>query len=191
MTFVEDHIFHIYNRGNNRQRIFFNDENYFYFLSKVRKYIYPYCDMLAYCLMPNYFNFQILANEKTVSIDDKGRNLFSEGIKVLLSSYSKAINVQENRVGSLFTQNTHGKCVDSNQSQAMTCFRYIHQNPMKAGLVSKIEDWEYSSFKDYCGLRNGTLCNKDLTFHLFSLTKENFYSLSNEVIPKENLKDIF
>ena len=53
------------------------------------------------------------------------------------------------------------------------CFHYIHQNPMKANLVKKMEDWDYSSFKDYCGLRNGTLSNKELAIQLLRFKYEN------------------
>jgi putative transposase len=45
---------------------------------------------------------------------------------------------------------------------AMQCFDYIHNNPVKAGMVNRPEDWEFSSARDYAGLRNGTLCNYEL-----------------------------
>lgn len=79
MKFTEGHLFHIYNKGNNRQEIFFRDENYLYFLRKVRKYIQPYCDILSYGLMPNHFHFLIYAYSITVSKDSKDRNFLSEG----------------------------------------------------------------------------------------------------------------
>lgn len=43
---------------------------------------------------------------------------------------------------------------------AVTAFHYIHQNPMQAKLVKKMETWEFSSFRDYTGFRNGDLCKK-------------------------------
>lgn len=191
MKFIEGQLYHIYNKGNNNQQIFFKKENYLYFLKKVRKYIYPNCDILSYCLMPNHFNFLIYANSKTVSFDHKNRNFLSEGFKILLSSYAKAINVQENRTGSLFTQNTHSKNVSVKSNQAVTCIRYIHQNPKLNGLTEKLEDWEFSSFRDYCGLRNGTICNKNLTYQLLNIDKENFYEYCNQLILKDDLKRIF
>ncbi|MDQ3021583.1 MAG: transposase [Bacteroidota bacterium] len=191
MKFTEGNLFHIYNRGNNRQTIFFTQANFLYFLKKIRKYIHPHCEILTFCLMPNHFHFLIYANSKTVSRDDIGRNLTSEGFRHLLSSYTKAINVQEKRVGSLFTQNTHSKKVDNTLNQALNCFMYIHQNPMRSGLVKKMEDWEYSSFRDYCNLRKGTLCNKKLAFDLLNLSEDNFYELSYELIPKDKIREIF
>ena len=41
------------------------------------------------------------------------------------------------------------------------CFNYIHQNPVKAQLAVRPEDWEFSSYPDYCGARNGKLINKE------------------------------
>jgi len=141
--------------------------------------------------MPNHFHFFIHANHKTVMNDRKGRNVLSEGFKNLLSSYAKAINVQKKRTGSLFTQNTHGKNVTGKIKHAFSCFHYIHQNPLRAGLVDRIEDWHYSSFRNYCGLRNGTMCNKNLARKLFDFNDENFYSLSYGVIQNDFLKNIF
>ena len=68
MQFETGHIFHIYNQGNNRQKIFFNRENYLFFLRKIKIYILPYADILAWCLMPNHFHFMVLVNEITVGV---------------------------------------------------------------------------------------------------------------------------
>jgi len=144
MKFEKDNLYHIYNRGNNRQQILFNAENYLYFLYKMRDYLRPNCDILAYCLMPNHFHFLINTNEQSIANKRVGsfeKNTLSEGIRILLSSYTQAINKQENRVGSLFTQNTKCKCLTTNDLEheyAFTCFGYTHQNPMRAGLVRKI-----------------------------------------------------
>ena len=53
---------------------------------------------------------------------------------------------------------------------------------MKAKLVKKMEDWEYSSFKDYCGLRNGTLCNQEKAIQLLQINKQTFYEDSYKFI---------
>lgn len=55
MHFEPNAIYHIYNQGNNRQQVFFREENYLYCLRKMRKYLLPYGDLLCYCLMPNHF----------------------------------------------------------------------------------------------------------------------------------------
>ena len=105
----KDLIYHLYNKGNNGQQIFFSRDNYLFFLAKVRKYLYPYCDILAYCLMPNHFHFLIYANANSIKSKTHGNrdvNIFSKNLRILLSSYTQAINKQERRTGSLFQQNT-------------------------------------------------------------------------------------
>src|SRR5581483_12129692 len=170
---------------------FFNHDNYLYFLDKVRKYIQPYCDILSYCLMPNHFHLLIHANDATMQMKRIGNNdqhILSDGFKHLLGSYAKAINKQNATTGSLFQQNTHSKCLrEGNASYGTTCFHYIHQNPLRAGLITKLEDWDYSSFKDYIGARNGTLCNKQLAFELMDLSPKTFYLDSYSVIESEDV----
>lgn len=167
MNFSAGHIYHVYNRGNDKQIIFPQERNYIYFLQKVRKYINPHCDILAWALMPNHFHFMIHANERTElpSVKTLSMNALSEGFRLMLSSYSKGVNKQEGRTGNLMTQNTHAKCVfepECGVNYVGACFTYIHQNPVRAGIVDDMEKWDYSSYKDYAGLRNGGLCNKEL-----------------------------
>ena len=195
MEFHENELYHIYNRGNNRQKIFFKPDNYLYFLRKVRKFILPYCDILNYCLMPNHFHFLIHANQRTTEAKKVGhiyKNILSEGIRNLLQSYAKGINNQNYSTGSLFQQNTKAKNVTRRDNlYPEICFHYNHQNPMKAGIVRKMEDWDYSSFRDYTGFRNGTLCNQTLAFELLDLSRESFYDDSYRVIPHNLLDEIF
>ena len=184
----KDIIYHLYNRGNNGQNIFFNPENYLFFLHKVRKHLYPNCDIIAYCLMPNHFHFMIQGNSDSEKMKKYGNsmlNAFSENLRIMLSSYTQAINKQENRTGSLFQQNTKIKSLSDifygriskmgSIGYDYYCFHYIHDNPVQAGLVSKIEDWEFSSYRDYTGLRQGSLINKNLALHILSQDSE-FYT---------------
>ena len=197
MYFEEEYTYHVYNRGNNKQKIFFQPKNYIFFLQKVEKYIRPNCNLIAYCLMPTHFHFLIQANENTVKTIVKAkqeRNVFSEGIRVLLSAYTQAINKQEKRKGSLFTQNTKAKMlnyVKGKGDYAFTCFQYIHQNPYRAGLVEKLEDWEYSSFRDYAGFRNGTLCNRKFANEIINFDKNDFYGQSYAVMDEQKLNFIW
>ncbi len=196
MDFISQNIYHIYNRGNDKQTIFFNEGNYIYFLRKVRKYVAPHCDILAYVLMPNHFHLLVHADERTekqlLDLQMK-RNVLSEGIRLLLSAYTKGVNKQQERTGNLIQQNTKSKCVyddtDINEKgYATTCFYYIHQNPLRSGLVEKSEYWDYSSFRDYAGLRNGTLCNKQLARELLDIRVE---EMRNIVLKEEFLNNIW
>jgi putative transposase len=57
--FISGLYYHIYNRGNNRQSIFFRTENYLYFLGRVKKYIVPLAKVVAYCLMPTHYHLLV------------------------------------------------------------------------------------------------------------------------------------
>jgi len=199
MLFQPNAIYYVYNQGNNRQPVFFKEENYLFFLRKMRQFILPHADFLAYCLMPNHFHWLIVTKETACEYLDfstadkpsnaKPRQRLSHQINTLLRSYTRAINNQEQRSGSLFRLHTKAKdgwideFVEAAQRRngaedfhfgvdndyALRCFLYIHENPAKAGLVSNSTDWTYSSARDYAGLRNGTLCNQLLAKELLGL----------------------
>lgn len=185
-------LYHLYNEGNNGQNIFFTHDNYLFFLWKMRRHLLPYADFLAYCLMPNHFDWLLVtkpsacewskARKPTKVLNgseapDHYQQNLSHATAVLLRSYSRAINKQEKRSGSLFRQKTKVKnswiqdkgltedpfVFDNNDNEyPYPCFCYIHEKPIQAGFVEKAEDWLYSSALDYAGLRKGTLCNQQL-----------------------------
>jgi len=205
MHFETGHIYHIFNQGNNRQRIFFKIENYYFFLEKIRTHVLPYADIMAYCLMPNHFHLMVYVNEKlslshesdsftrseaitngktlitTSEAITKGKTL-NDSIGVMLRSYTRAINNQENRSGSLFKLHTKAECLtkaegvtpsfyntsygaminipNPEKEYPQVCFNYIHNNPVKAGLVNNPGDWEFSSYQSYYGSSKVTLINK-------------------------------
>jgi len=181
MNLTPNEFYHVYNRGNNKQRIFFRDENYLFFLNKIRTQLSPVSSVIAYCLMPNHFHLIIMATEQSVieraSFGGKPMQEFAYKVGILLSSYSQAINKQNKTTGSLFQQKTKAKILveridEKQESYLINCLHYIHRNPLKADLVREIKDWPYSSYPDYAGLRNGTLCNKEKFFKLSGISTE-------------------
>ena len=195
MIIIANDIYHIYNQGNNREKLFYGDEDYIRFLKLCRKYISPNCDILAYCLMPNHFHFLIYANENSAGIRQVGHlNLceLSNGFRVLQSTYAQYINSRENRTGSLFRQKIKAKSLDNgDENYGWIAFNYIHLNPLKAGLVEDLKYWEFSSFLDYAGLRNGTICNKQLAFELIGIDTKNFIRDTYSEFGDEMIKKIF
>ncbi|MFA5330110.1 MAG: hypothetical protein WC384_20115 [Prolixibacteraceae bacterium] len=101
----------------------------------------------------------------------------------MLRSYTRAVNKQEQRVGALFREETKAECLtsidgitpsfydtpsgtlinifDPEKEYSQLCFDYIHFNPVSARLTSTPEDWEFSSFRDYCDMRDGRLINRE------------------------------
>jgi putative transposase len=142
--------------------------------------------------MPNHFHLMVLVRELEVPISEQvtqshplTKRTLNNSIAIMLRSYTRAINKQENRSGSLFREETKAECVncpdgltpsfvmingvttylnpDGSKDYPQACFRYIHQNPVKAALVKQAIEWEFSSAKDYAKLRNGSLVNYELT----------------------------
>lgn len=76
-----------------------------------------------------------------------------------------------------------GGTVAVNAKYLSSCFEYIHNNPVKAGMVSVPESWPYSSYADYAGLRAGTLCNKELAYQLLGINES--FLLPNLTLSKQ------
>lgn len=164
--------YHLYNRSNNHEQLFRSRDNYIYFLLKYRKYLEDFLITLAYCLMPNHFHFLVKVKPDANTLQLK------KNLGILLSSYTKSINKAYSRVGSLFQQHSKSKELLEDRN-LLNVINYIHQNPLRKGLVSKIEDWEFCSYRDYVNLRSGTLVSKDFVHRFFSSTEEfKFFSLS-------------
>ena len=185
MLFTEGSFYHIYNRGNDKQNIFFQERNYAFFLQKVEKYISSNADLIAWCLMPNHFHFLVHANSSSTKIIKEkpiAINALTEGIRLLLSSYTKAIQKQESLTGNLFQQKTKFKCVDEYLTSA---FHYIHQNPLRANLVDRLEDWRWSSLPQYHGRDKSQLCKKEIAYKYVEVNWSRLLEESHLVIPED------
>jgi len=142
-----ERFYHLYNRGNNRQNIFFERENYLHFLRLVRqKLIANDVYVLAYCLMPNHYH--LLVDVQAIALKSP--------MHALSVAYTKAINKRYGRVGSLF-QGGYQSIAVTETAHLVHLTRYIHLNPVKANLVKTPAEWEFSSYPDYAGIRGGTL----------------------------------
>jgi len=213
MKYSNNQIYHIYNQGNNKRKVFHSRENYEYFLFKLRGMITPFGDLVAYCLMPNHYHLLFFIRSKEITKEEYYNSVFiaeskrrkykfgSKAIPVqkkvltkskseetitintalgqLQKSYTRAINNEKNWSGSLFRARLKAKDgqihdfvsmevengkekFDFSNRYAANCLRYIHHNPVEAGLVRRPEDYEWSSAKEYKGLRKGTLCNLEI-----------------------------
>lgn len=161
MKIEEGCCYHIYNRGNNKGKIFFEDRNYIFFLKQFKNYVSPHIDLFAYCLMPNHFHFFIRVNDQLN---------FEKGIKNMFISYVKAINITYNRVGGLFQGRYKVKKAESDP-YFTKLITYIHQNPLLSGLVSKMEDYKYFSFRAYLANEPTSVNKKEVLEWFGNLTE--------------------
>lgn len=151
--FTKGQYYHIYNRGAGKSKIFFNQGNYQYLIKLIQKYIEKYgISIIAYCLMPNHYHFLIL------QLTDSPISKF---INVLFNAYVQALNLQQNRTGTLFEGRFKHIRIDGWNYLSHLC-RYIHRNPVKAGLVNHPEEWEYSNYREFVEMRSSDL--KDVEF---------------------------
>ncbi|MEL7123157.1 MAG: hypothetical protein AAFO07_27155 [Bacteroidota bacterium] len=200
MKYHANQLYHIFNQGNNKEPIFFNNGNYYFFLEKMKRHLLPYVDVVSYCLMPNHFHWLVITKPEACvlcetikpqpphnNMDSNYQQVLSKQIGILLRSYTRSINVQEERSGSLFRKRTkvkdgwNGKSLTANSYShdyipgafnlyyARICFRYIHANPVKAGLVKEEIDWTFSSAREYNGLNENGICNKGKANQIFNL----------------------
>lgn len=135
--------YHIFNRSINQENLFYANRHYQLFLAKIFR-LRKFLTFHAYCVMPTHFHI-------LVHINHEDQNPVRRSIGDILSGYTKAINRQTGRTGSLFQQHTKAKAVQS-EKYLLTTLHYIHQNPVVAGLVRNLEDWSYSSYREYIGI---------------------------------------
>jgi putative transposase len=153
-------IYHIMVRGINRQVIFkdANDiDRYLQTLQKLRNT--SEFAIYAYCFMRNHVH--LLLRE--------GLEPVSQTMRKLGSSYVYWYNHKYERVGYLFQDRFKSEAVEDN-TYFLTVLRYIHQNPLKAGLCSNIQEYKWSSYHDYLNLDGFT--DTDFALKIYNLDKK-------------------
>ncbi len=151
-------IFHIYNRGCNRNKIFFEENNYIYLLQKIKHFTSEFkISVIAYCLMPNHYHLLLRQNSEKP---------LNKCVQFIFNGYSKAINKKYNRSGTLFQGKF--KSVEVDEGESLNVCRYIHRNPLDDRLVDKLENWKFSNYLEWIEKRNGELYDKDFVKKHFS-----------------------
>jgi hypothetical protein len=107
--------------------------------------------------MPTHYHLLVLLKEADLS----------HRMQLLSISYTKAMNKRYDRVGSLFQGAFQAKHVDED-NYLVHLSRYMHLNPVLAGLVQRPEDWEFSSYREYIGMRDGTLPKPEIVLSQFA-----------------------
>ena len=156
-------IYHVMLRGINRQNIFEDSDDYFKFIKLLHHSVHPkdekglelppLCMLYAYCLMPNHIHLLIKESQEGIG----------SVIKRIAISYASYFNHKYQRIGHLFQDRFKSEPVDD-MNYFITLIRYIHQNPVAAGITSNVEDYVWSSWVEYtesspclfpvCTLRN-------------------------------------
>lgn len=105
-------------------------------------------DLIAYCLMPTHIHLLLC------QLIDDGISFF---MKDMLNSYSRYFNVKYDRKGPLWQGRFKSILIEADE-QLLHLTRYIHLNPTSDSLVDKPEKWRYSSYHEYIGSTDFSLC---------------------------------
>ncbi len=165
--FEEDEIFHVYNRTNNEEILFKNDENRIFFLRRYKEILAPFVTTFCWSLLPNHFHLLIQVKsttdirtylnhkqdieltiiekkylEKAITISE----LIEQAFKRFFQSYALAYNKMYSRKGSLFYRPFKRVKIEKDSQFTMTIV-YIHANAMKHGLVKDFNDYRWSSWQ--------------------------------------------
>ena len=140
--YFEGAIYHITVRGDNKEQIFVDKIDRLKYIKIVREYQKKYgFEIYAYVLMPNHIHFIIEPSDKA-------------NISVIMhhinNGYAKYFLWKYKRVGHVFQSRFFSNVIEKD-SYLLSAVRYIHLNPVRAGLVKKPADWEWSSIQEYIG----------------------------------------
>lgn len=173
MLFEKEKYYHLYNRSNNNELLFRDDDNYTFFLQKYHTHVSPFVTTIAYCLMPTHFHFLIRCDtDDSLSV--------SKNIAIVLRSFTRAINKRYKRHGNLFQQNTKYKEI-TDVSYLVTLVHYIHQNPIRARISLNLDDWKFSSYVDIISPSREWYCGKDFILQYFQ-SVDDFILSSNKIV---------
>ena len=153
-------VYHIMIRGINQQRIFEDEEDFEKLLLTLidTKAISEF-KIFAYCLMSNHFHLLI----------KEGKESLEQIFKRLGARYVYWYNMKYKRTGHLFQDRFKSEPIEDD-SHLLTVLRYIHQNPQKANLCEELEEYKWSSYREYIGGKS-RLIDTEFVFEIFDIYK--------------------
>ena len=169
-------VYHIMVRGNNRENIFFDDDDRIRFFETLKRYLEKYQIIIyAYCLMDNHAHLLINCNGQDISKVMQGVNL----------SYTQYINRKYKRCGHLF-QGRFKSIIVKGDNDIIQESRYIHRNPVRAGIVAKVSEYKWSSFNIYVGKKDVfDIIDANFVLQYFSQEKSKAKALYREYVDND------
>jgi REP element-mobilizing transposase RayT len=138
--------YHVYSRGNRKQEIFLSDEDRYFFLKVLGDASEgPGVRFHAYCLMPNHYHLFI----------ETPFGGLSRALHLINTAYTVYFNKKNSRCGHLYQGRFKSILVEA-ETYARELSRYIHLNPVRAGLVRRPEEYPWSSYREYLGMRTAS-----------------------------------
>ncbi len=181
--------YHFFNRGNNSETIFFEEENYSYFLKLMKKYLLQIADVYSYCLLSNHFHFIIRIKDNAVLTDKykEENNNIHQPISNMLNAYTKAINKKYNRVGSLFQKHPK-RILIQNEKYLKNLILYVNTNSTHHNICD-FEKYKHSSYQALIS-NNPTLLKRNEVIELFNDIENFKYNHNLKSIKIDVIKDL-
>lgn len=160
-------VYHIMLRGINKQVIFEDEEDNIKFLETLKNYkaISGY-RVFAYCLMSNHIHLLLKVEKEDLDLI----------VKRIAGSYVYWYNWKYKRRGHLFQDRFKSEPIEDD-AYFLTVLRYVHQNPIKAGLCKSVEDYKFSSYTEY--INDASLVDTEFCYNIIS--KDNFINYNKEI----------
>lgn len=164
---------HITARGNHRNDIFKDGEDFQYYLTLLEEALEYFQQdgykIICYCLMDNHVHMLIKTKDKPLG----------QFIGRVNAMYAKYFNKKYNYIGHLFQDRYHAEFIESDK-QMLEASRYIHLNPLRANMVSKPEEYQWSSYSMFIGEKKDKIISSDIVLCYFK--KENKRDLYREFV---------
>ena len=170
-SYSENGVYHILFRGVNQQSIFEEEQDYKKLIEtimNVKKEMN--FEIYAYCFMSNHVHL-VIKEYKTKDI--------SLIMKRILTKYARWYNIKYERSGALIANRYKSVPVEVDE-YFLHLIRYVHQNPIKAGMVKKLSEYPYSSYNEY--LSAEIICDTELVYEMISKSEfEDFHAEMEEI----------
>ena len=173
-------VYHVIIKGINRERIFNQQREKFYFRKIILKHLQKYeAAICAYCIMSNHAHFIIRAE----------LHVLSAFMSVILSEYAVYYNFKHLRNGHVFQNRFLSECIETD-TYYWSCLRYIHLNPVKAQIVKDLVRYRHSSIGEYM-LETSNLISEDaLDFYRKRFLDFNDFESFHNMKPETVFTDI-
>ncbi|WP_291636092.1 transposase, partial [Clostridium sp.] len=159
LIWYEGAIYHITTRGNNKNDIFKDEEDFKAYLTTLGEALIYYShtnyELVAYCLMDNHVHLIIKTGEEPLT----------RIMRRINSIYTKYFNRKYNYIGHLFQAKYFSKLIESDK-QILEASRYVHLNPVKAKMVSIPEKYQWTSYRMFIGEKS-KLVNTEIILSYF------------------------
>jgi putative transposase len=172
---LPNNTYHLFSRAVGSEKLFKDEENYFFFLRKLKQHTDCVCQFYTYSLLPNHFH--LLARIKTaeeivLAFQQVKKKQFDEKLHVLsdfimerfsnlLNSYTKAFNKRNNRKGALFIDYIK-RSLAKDDTDFATFIWYIHKNAVHHGYTKSIGDWQFDGYRSLLSERSTNLLRKEV-----------------------------